>query len=432
MSKHLDLNDRITLSQGLESLRSMSDIAHSLGKAPSTISREILKHRVAVFTKVPYRVKNCCLHRHNCHRSGLCESHPDCTRYCSTCSHCNDVCNDFVEEVCPKLSLPPYVCNGCASKSSCVLRKYFYDPKDAQKQYVELLKSAREGYNMTPDELSLTDQVVSPLLKQGQSVHHIVTRCGDGLTVSESTIVRLIRDRQLSATVLDQQRVVKMKPRKNCLKSKQVDRTCRKGRTMTYYEEFCNSHLGVLPPQMDSVIGSIGGKSLLTFIFPSCEFMLAFLCTCHTAAAVQEWIEKIYAVLSPEEFYLLFPAILTDNGTEFSNPAALETATDGSIRTHIFYCDPMASWQKGQVERNHEFIRMILPKGTSFNRFEQKDIGLMMSHINSYSRASLGNHSPMEVFGQNFGQTILEKLLRLSCQNMIPPEKIILKPSLLR
>ena len=91
----------------------------------------------------------------------------------------------------------------------------------------------------------------------------------------------------------------------------------------------------------------------------------------------------------------------------------------------------MASWQKPHVERNHEFIRMILPKGTSFDKLSQEDIGRVMSHINSYSRPSLGDKSPFQTFAFLHGQKLLDALLRLSCQTVIPPEKIVLKPSLL-
>ena len=39
---------------------------------------------------------------------------------------------------------------------------------------------------------------------------------------------------------------------------------------------------------------------------------------------------------------------------------------DGSKSTTIFYCDPYCFWQKGACEKNHEYIRYIRPKGSSF------------------------------------------------------------------
>jgi IS30 family transposase len=94
----------------------------------------------------------------------------------------------------------------------------------------------------------------------------------------------------------------------------------------------------------------------------------------------------MYGALGAECFKKLFPVLLGDNGSEFSNPKALEFDEQGNRRTRVFYCDPYSSFQKPNVELNHEFLRRILPKGSSFDHLAQEDIDLMMSHINSYSR----------------------------------------------
>ena len=78
-----------------------------------------------------------------------------------------------------------------------------------------------------------------------------------------------------------------------------------------------------------------------------------------------------------------FPIILTDNGTEFSAPLELEFNSEGISRTRIFYCNPTASYQKGMIEKNHEFIRYVIPKGTTMDNFSQSDITKMIKHINS-------------------------------------------------
>lgn len=431
MSKHLTLSDRITISVGLQAQKSIHQIADELGKNRSTISREIRQRAIPSDKKPAYRIANRCVHRSSCDIRHLCHDKPNCTRKCSTCGKCNQVCPNYSEEKCPQLSRPPYVCNGCSKQSSCVLMHLYYNPEKADKAYRDLLHEARKGYNMTTSELRNIDQKVSPLIKNGHSIHHAFVVEGDNLTVSERTVSRLIKDCQLSATVMDQPRVVKLKLRKSKKNAKKVDRRCREGRAIEDFRQFLENHPGMAAVEMDSVIGEIGGKSLLTLIFPQSELMLAFLCDCHTAACVQAKIDHLYEGLG-EQFHSLFPVILTDNGSEFSNPSALETAPDGTQRTNIFYCDPMASWQKPHVERNHEFIRSILPKGSSFNHLTQAQIGLVMSHINSYARPSLGDRSPFEVFRFLHGDDTLQKLLHLVWQTEIEPAKIILKPSLLR
>jgi len=49
-----------------------------------------------------------------------------------------------------------------------------------------------------------------------------------------------------------------------------------------------------------------------------------------------------------------------------------EYTDDGVIRTNIYYCNPYSSWQKGILEKNHEYVRYVLPKGRSFNELKQK------------------------------------------------------------
>lgn len=179
---------------------------------------------------------------------------------------------------------------------------------------------------------------------------------------------------------------------------------------------------------MDTVIDRVGGKVLLTFFFRSCDLILAFVRDRNTSQSVIDVFDWLYSVLEPQTFCILFSVILTDNGSEFSNPKALEFDSEGLRRTHIFYCDPRASFQKPNVELNHEFIRKILPKGSSFDNLTQDAVNLIMSHINSYSRAKLNDRSPFDVFSFLYGEDILKKLgLR-----RIPSNEIILKPQLLK
>ena len=179
---------------------------------------------------------------------------------------------------------------------------------------------------------------------------------------------------------------------------------------------------------MDIVKGGVSGKVLLTLMFKSCDFMLALLREHNTSQSVIDCFDYLYGLLSPLIFRSLFPVILTDNGSEFSNPSALEFDSSGKRRTHIFYCDPNSSWQKPNVELNHEFIRRIIPKGVSMNALTQTDIDLMMSHINSYSREKLNSISTIEMFDFFYGEGLAKKL----GQAKIPSNHILLRLSLLK
>ena len=116
-------------------------------------------------------------------------------------------------------------------------------------------------------------------------------------------------------------------------------------------------------------------------------------------------------LLGLDTFKELFIIILTDNGSEFSNPSEIEIdKKSGEKRTQIFYCHPSSPYEKGACEVNHEFLRRVLPKGTSFDDLTQEDINLIMSHINSYKRKKLNNCSPYQLFSFVYGNKIAHQL----------------------
>ena len=425
-NKHLTDKERKLIEQGLKNGFSLKEIARELDKSASTISREVRKHTQGSDRFPPYRTHNRCVKRAACGRKQLCEDKPDCVRVCSRCNLCNKVCPDFDEQLCRKLFDPPYCCNGCFEESQCVMRKKYYLHKKAHEAYREALVESRSGANITEDELIYLDNLVSPLIKRGQSVHHVSVHNADKLTVSEKTLYRYVDGGLLKARNIDMPRVCRIKPRRAKPIEHKVDRSCRIGRTYADYLSFAEDS-GIQAVEMDSVLGRVGGKVLLTLMFKTCDFMLAFLRERNTSQSVIDIFDGLYAVLGSRVFQALFPALLGDNGSEFSNPLAIEIDAYGLPRTKVFYCDPYASFQKPSVELNHEFIRKILPKGKPFDHLAQGDVNLMMSHINSYSREKLNDKSPLEMFGFLYGGDTLKKL----GISPIPPNEIILKPSLL-
>ena len=212
-----------------------------------------------------------------------------------------------------------------------------------------------------------------------------------------------------------------------------VDKGCRIGRTYKDFEIFMNKYPDTAVVQMDTVIGVPGGKCLLTIHFVESSLMLAFLRDANTSQSVIDIFNGLDEVLGAETFDELFPVILTDNGSEFSNPTKIErreqAPTDfARLRTNLYYCDAGSPYQKGAIEVNHELIRRILPKGTSFDQLTQEDIFLMMNHINSYKRKKLNNRSPYETFSFYHGEDVLEKL---ACRQ-VAAKDIMLKPALLK
>lgn len=429
--QHLDLEARLQIETGLNSGLSIYQIAKNLGKNHSTISREIRSHAVESDKGAYGRINNRCIHRYDCEKSNLCPifpcSHPVHQLHCRCCSLCNSICKDFEEDICSRLTSSPYVCNGCQKGNACVLKKRYYLHKQAQEEYEHLLCEARTGANTSELGLKAIDDFLSPLIKNGQSPHNAIAAFPDRFPICEKTLYKYIESGLLSAKAYDLPRRPRLKPRQVKSTERKIDKKCRIGRSFDDFLIFQNEHPDLPIVQMDTVMGTQGGKCLLTFSFESL-FLMAFLLDDRTSFSVINAMNYLTDTLSLDTFRRLFPVILTDNGTEFSNPKMLEFDCKGQLRTHIFYCDPNRSDQKGRIEVQHEMLRRIFPKGSSFDNISQNDLDIALSHINSYMREKLNDKSPYESFSFFYGVDILHKLGLYR----IPATDIILQPSLIK
>lgn len=427
-NKHLTLDDRITIQHMLESKDCFNAIAKTLGKNLTTVSREVKSRSVSVKSgaKANYKPFNECRNRHDCSVSKLCSpcSNARNLRKCRGCKICNFKCPDFVKDECKRLQKPPYVCNGCGNIAFCTLEKKLYQAEVAHNKYKEVLSETRSGTSFSEEEIAELNRIITPLIKQSQSPHHICVSNKDSIMVSESTIYRLVDSQLISAKNIDLPRKVRYRRRKKTVTMK-VDKGCRIGRSISCFEAYMSEHPDTPIVQIDSVEGKKGGKVLLTIHFVKAEMMLAFLRDHNDSKSVTEIFNMLADGLGQDKFKTIFPVILADNGSEFSNPGAIEFDGNGVRRSHVFYCDPQASWQKGSAERNHEFIRCFIPKGVDMALYTQDDINTMMNHINSYSRESLGNKCPYDMFKFIYGNDLLDLL---HCET-IPTRMVTLNKS---
>lgn len=244
--------------------------------------------------------------------------------------------------------------------------------------------------------------------------------------LDEKTIYNYIDAGLLSVGNIDLPRKVRYRVRSR-RRPLRVDKKCYEGRTYEDFLSFMQVNPDTAYVEMDSVEGRKGGKVLLTICFSDSTFMLAFLRDFNTARSVTDVFNRLYDLLGHDVFTELFPVILTDRGSEFTDPMSIEFNTEGRRRTRVFYCDPQRSDQKGSIEVTHEMIRRIVPKGKALDPFSQADISLMMSHINSYPRKKLNNQSAHRLFSFLHGEEILT---RLDIRE-IPPDQINLTPLLL-
>ena len=437
MANFFTYEERLTLQKLLKEGLSFKKIAAQLGKNPSTISREVRKYAVEIATGKPGYSFNACKNRMTCKIKAPALCGKECTRkgssgtVCRLC-RCNEHCPDFVEEVCAVRIHVPYVCNACPTIDKCTLLKTFYDAEKAHLKSHQVISESRSGLSTSEEEIARLNRIITPLVKQGHSIHEIYITHQDELMCSEKTIYNYIDDCLLEVRNIDLPRKVRFRARRKKPEFK-VDKGCRVGRSYKEFEAFMEKNPDTVVVQMDSVIGSVGGKCLLTIHFVETSLMLAFLRDANTSQSVIDVFEWLDSRLGGKLFNRLFPVIVTDNGSEFSNPKKIEYRSytvegHGFRRTSIYYCDAGCPYQKGAIEVNHELIRRILPKGTSFDNLTQKDVVRMMDHINSYKRKKLNDRSPYETFSFYYGEEVLKLL---GC-TPVAAEDILLKPTLLK
>jgi len=381
--KHLTLSDRNDIQLGLERGETFKAIGQLILKDPTTVSKEVKRNKQI--------------------RDSTSNNLP-----------------------CPLLDKAPFVCNGCPKRrQNCGYKKIFYLAKQAQKQYEQTLVEAREGTPLNSKTFWEMDKVISDGVKKGQHIYHILKT--HNLDVSSSTVYRHIRKGYLSIAPIDLARAVKFKERRKS-KLPSIPKEAKKGRS---YEDFLNYlALNQLDSwlEMDTVMGRMGGKVLLTFNLSFCNFIFARLLDNKTALEVTKHLYDIKNTLhqADKDFFQLFPVILTDNGGEFARVDDIEMDVRGESK--LFFCDPNRSDQKGRIEKNHTLIRDILPKGTSFDNLTQEDINLVCSHVNSVKRAALNGKSAYELFAFTYGEEI-PKLLGIS---KIPAEDVCQSSTLLQ
>lgn len=319
---HLVLDERATIEVRIRERASFTEIGRELGKDPSTISKEVRLHSQTV-RKDSF---NPCSKRSTCDEYGTACSKCK-LQYSKSCKRCPRVkcyepCKQFEVLVCNKLKKPPYVCNGCIQRQSCKLEKHIYSAKSAQKNYETTRSESRQGIAITPEELKRVDAIVSPLVKLGQSIHMICVNNADDIMLDEKTIYNYIDAGLLSVDNVDLPRKVRYRTRSH-KKPVRVDKQCHVGRTYEDFEAYLAANPDIPVVEMDSVEGRKGGKVLLTIYFRNSSLMLAFIRDNNTAKSVTKIFDWLYEQLGHEVFTSLFQVILTDRGSEFTNPLAI-------------------------------------------------------------------------------------------------------------
>lgn len=425
--KHLTLSDRIFIEKSLNEHKHFNEIAQSLCKDPSTISKEIIRYMDD--KPILHYKGNDCIHFNSCTESRLCSSCcPEFCRYCND-HDCRWLCNKYEPNRCPGINTPPYVCNGCVNASDCTFSKQFYIAEKAHAQYMERLHASRQGINVSPQQLQGLNDLISPLIRQGQPLSHIYTSHRSEIPVSRRTLYNYLDQGLFDVRNIDLPRRVRYKLRKKHRQANPVNYDYRNRRTYRDFEKYCNAFPEYEIVELDTVKGTREtGKCIMTLLFRKSSFMLIFLLDSCTQAEVTAVFNRLYTALGRRTFVNTFRIILTDNGPEFKDPWSIEKDSEGRQRTKVFYCDPYTSSQKGRLEKNHEFIRYVIPKGRSMQYYSQEDMTLLARHINSTVRDSLNGKTPFDLAAL----LLDKKVLAFSGRKKVSPDDVLLKPALLK
>ena len=430
--KHLTEDDRLRIAALLSEGRRFSHIGEIIGKDPTTISKEVKARRYK--KESTYRPEHPCMNVMKCRRKDVClDRHGKCSTVCSSCPWCTRHCKDFTPFAydCCYESKAPYVCNGCKKHISgrCRKDRYLYGMRSAQKQYRSILVESRVGADRTKDEMAAIAEMAGPLVEKGQPLSHIYAHHAHELSISVRTFYRYVNAGYIGIKNIDLRRVVRYKKRKQKKACIIPTPKLKIGHTYDKFLEFVAKNPDVPISEMDIVEGKKSDKKkLLTLMRRDLRLMVIVLLPRKIMECAVAAINALEEALTTELFEELFPVILTDNDGPFANPAKFEVNEDGVVRTKLFYCEANRSDQKGALEKNHEYIRYIIPKGKTFENLTDKNVSDMMNHINSTARPDLEGKCPMTLALQMFGGETLAQI----GMKIIPADEVCLTARLIR
>ena len=418
-NKHLTIEMRERIDKGIREGSALTSIAEAIDKDPTTISKEVFKHRKDVVVQNHFITPLPCS---RCTKMKDCQVIKVCAlKGCAfKCRYCKKVdattlCPFFVQLRCKRLEKFPFVCNGCLKRRRCRLPKYEYVPQLAHREYEKALSASRKGLNLTGEEFRLIDEVLKQGNDKGQSINHIIAH-NPHLNISIKTGYNYVHSGNFQVKRDDLPNYANniLKKRKHIPKEYDYleNRTMsRKGREYYDYLLYIDINGIAYHAEIDCVgIVKDYSGALLSIIIPAWSFLLLYKLPIKDMAHVNECVDFVYRALGFAKFNKYLGVLLADRGPEFNDYQGIEFDGDGLRRTRLFYCDSGSSTQKPFVERVNREIRRYIFKGQSVEKITQEDCDLIASYINSMVLDSLGQKTPYEFAKTYLGEEILTKL----------------------
>ncbi len=367
--KRLTIEDRMLIQACLTKDMNLTEIANRLGRNKSTISREINSH---LTIKEGFSEREC-LHR---------KKH--------------------------------VLCNSCQFRSACNYERRYYNFEQAHKIATELKSTSRQHTRLDSKEIAIINDVLLEQIRQlKQSLHHAyISNSNLAKICCEKTIRRLIYNGFASIKAHELRKYVVYKHEYKKPKEFQLrDITVLIGRQYSDYLKYCSKHKRSNIVQYDSVLGKTSDKyAILTITFVKYQFQFGLLIQKSDPNDVKTKIRKLFRSLGSEFVKDTFPINLADNGIEFSYFNKIEFNDSGEFVCRTFFTTPYKATDKSHCERNHEYIRYIIPKGKSLDFLTQDKVNWIFSQINSYVRKELHDQTPYDLVRRKFGKDFLDRI----------------------
>jgi IS30 family transposase len=428
----LTLAQREMAEEGLNMGRALSRIAADIGASTSTVCREIRRNRRDDGRRGARPTRwsngNVCAKRRGCETTGLCAECADKGGgVCSKCSlgRCMGRCGEFEEESCWRLSRAPHCCNGCRSLSGCRLSRFRHGARDADAMARSRARESREGPGLSEGEMEAAAELIKGLLAKGQGVAHIFMSHAGEMPFSERSFYRHARNEAIAARPVGLPKKVKHGPRKEGGKAKDtLSEEALRGRR---HEDFLalseDERAGVV--EADCVEGTKDcAGAILTPRFKAIRFQIGVKLEAKNSACVKEALGWLRSLAEGEGKARPW-TMLCDRGSEFADAAGMEAAAGPGARA--FCCDARRPDQKGACEKNHVELRKAIPKGTPVDWLGPCELAEVFSHVNSGLRGSLCGKAPLEMAYAVLPRGLMDGL----GYRLVPPEEVVLSPSLL-
>ena len=388
-----------------------TQIAKAIERNPSCIQKEIKNFSTIV--KINKKC-NVCKKYEECKKTGLCGNNM-LVGYCSSCKDCKiavENCEDYEPIVkCNKLRGRKKVCNGCPNFKQCRKAKLVYIAEKALKQHEENKKKSIKKMK----EIKNTEYMdaLSEKIKHGISpeVALQTTENKTGEKISLPTLYLRIDRGLMKCKNIDLRNKLKREPKEE-KRERNPNREKHRANGRSYgdlSEEEKTQKLDGFG-EMDTVEGIKGSKLLMTLINKKTSFLFGIPINNKKQESIIKELDKLEITMK-DKFKLILEKIITDNGCEFLDYKGIEESKNGEEkRLSLYYADPYASYEKGQIENQHRLIRYFYPKGVDFAKYKDSDIIEKINRINNYPRKNLGWSTPYKEMEKIIGKEMLDKL----------------------